>query len=55
MKKTILLITSLSIVFNAALGVKPGGKKEWLDYEDAKKMILISLFRENTAAQEGWS
>ena len=37
MKKTILLITSLSIVFNAALGVKPGGKKEWLDYEDAKK------------------
>ena len=37
MKKTILLITSLSIVFNAALGVKPGGKKEWLDYDDAKK------------------
>ena len=37
MKKPILIIISILFTFNAALGIKPGGKKEWLDYEDAKK------------------
>jgi hypothetical protein len=37
MKKTALLLASLLFTLNAAFGVKPGGKKEWLDYEDAKK------------------
>ncbi len=37
MKKITALSTALILSFNAAFGIPPGGKKEWLDYEDAKK------------------
>ncbi|MBT5379497.1 MAG: DUF1080 domain-containing protein [Opitutae bacterium] len=54
MKKPILIIISILFTFNAVLGIKPGGKKEWLDYEDA---LLgdpdFSILGEYGSAKEG--
>ena len=54
MKKPILIIISILFTLNTALGIKPGGKKEWLDYEDAKKDDPdFSILGEYGSAKDG--